>query len=48
MQQTMHSYVCGIIGGQKVLSFCQIYNLRKLGVPDFDSNVFIARKVDMT
>ena len=30
MQHTMHSYVCG----QKVLSFCQIYISRKIGVQD--------------
>ena len=30
MQHTMHSYVCG----QKDLSFCQIYILRKIGVQD--------------
>ena len=43
MQHTMHSYVRGI--GQKVLSFCQIYILHKIGVPEFDRNVFIAGKV---
>ena len=29
----------------KVLSFCQIYFSRKIGVPELDRNVVIARKV---
>ena len=51
MQQTMHSYVCGInlrSEGSLVCRFGQIYISRKIGVPEFDRNVFIARKVNMT
>ena len=36
------------IASWEVLSFCQIYISRKIGVPEFYKNVFIARKVNMT
>ena len=36
------------IWGQKVLSFCQIYFSRKIVLPEFDRNVFFARKVNMS
>ena len=45
MQQTMHSYVCGINLRSEILLFCQIYISRKIGVPEFDRNVFIRGKV---
>ena len=47
MLQPMYSYVFGI-RGQTILAFCQIYFSRKIGAPEFDRNVFIARKVNMT
>ena len=34
--------------GQKVLAFCQIYFSSEIGVPEFDRNVFIVRKVNIT
>ena len=37
-----------LIWGQKVISFCQIYISRKIGVPEFNRNMFIAQKVNMT
>ena len=44
MQQTMHSYVCGINLRSESSLVCQIYFSRKVGVPEFDTNMFIARK----
>ena len=32
----------------EVRKFCQIYISCKIGVPEFDRNMFIARKVNMT
>ena len=34
--------------GYKFEVSCQIYISRKIGVPEIDRNVFIARKVNMT
>ena len=48
MQQTMHSYVCGINLRSESTLFCQIYISRIIGVPEFDRNVFITLKVNMT
>ena len=36
------------IWGPKGLPFCQIYFSRKIGVPEFDRNVFIGQKVNMS
>ena len=44
----MDFYICGINSrlALKVLWFCQIYFLRFEGVPEFDRNVLITRKVN--
>ena len=48
MQQTMHSYVCGInLRSESSLVLSDLHFVKK-GVPEFDRNVFIARKVNMT
>ena len=46
MQHILHSYVCGI--NLRVLLLCQIYFLPKICVQEFDRNVFVVRKVNMT
>ena len=47
MQQTMHPYVCGInLGSESSLVLSDLHS-RKIGVPELDRNVFIARKVNM-
>ena len=49
MQQTMHSNVCGINLKSESSPVLQNYFLRKIGVPEFDRNVFmIVGKVNMT
>ena len=52
MQQTMHSYVCAIkLRSKNYLVLSDLhFASRKIGVhvPEFDRNVFIARKVNMT
>ena len=48
MQQPMHSYVCGI--NLRSESFLILSDLlfAKIGVPEFERNVFIPRKENMT
>ena len=47
MQQTMHSYVCGInLRSESSFVLSDLHFAQK-GVPEFDRNVFIARKVNM-
>ena len=48
MQQTMHSYVCGLNFRSESSLVLSDLLLSKIGVPEFDRNVFIARKVNMT
>ena len=48
MKQTMHCYVCCInLRSESSLVLSDLHS-RKIGVPEFDRNVFIARKVNMT
>ena len=48
MQQAMHSYVCGInLRSESSLVLSDLH-FTKIGVPEFDRNVFIVRKVNMT
>ena len=44
MQQPMQSYVCGINLRSKSSLVCPIYFSHKIGVPEFDRNLFIAQK----
>ena len=47
MQQTMHTYVCGInLRSESSLILSDL--LFKIGVPEFDRNTFITQKVNMT
>ena len=44
MQQTMHSYVCGINFRSKSSLVLSDLHLHKIGVPEFDRNPFIKQK----
>ena len=48
MQQTMHSYVCGINLRSESSVVLSDLHFAKIVVPEFDRNVFISRKVNMT
>ena len=47
MQQTMHSYVCGINLRSEISLVLSDLHFAYIGVPEFDRNVFIARKVNL-
>ena len=48
IQQPMHSYVCGINLRSESSIVMSVLLLARIGVPEFERNVFIEQKVNMT